>query len=40
MPRVRIFGRKRQSAAGEHAYTEGNLVTLEATPADGWRFDH
>ncbi len=25
---------------GEHTYTENDVVTLEATPADGWLFDH
>ncbi len=27
-------------APGEHTYAENDLVTLEATAADGWQFDH
>ncbi len=27
-------------ASGEHTYTENDVVTLEATPADGWLFEH
>ncbi len=29
-----------EPAPGEYTYTENDVVTLEATPADGWQFDH